>query len=139
VDPRLIRGNGCYIADLRIPGTLTAAFLRSPHAHARIIELDLEQARKLPGVIAVFGLEQGMPSLPLLFPHPTLVPVTQRPFDSVLHHVGEPVAMVIAESRYIAEDALDLIDVVYEPLTAVAHLASSVQCSSPFSTKGWGC
>lgn len=130
VDPRLIRGNGCYIADLSIPGTLTAAFLRSPHAHARILALNLDQARKLPGVIAVYGLEEGLPSLPLLFPHPSLIPVTQRPFDSVVHHVGEPVAMVIAESRYIAEDALDLIDVVYERLPAVAHLEDALKTDS---------
>lgn len=135
VDPRLIQGNGRYIADLNVPGTLTAAFLRSPHAHARIKEIRLEKARELPGVVAVFGPEDGkaFPSLPVLFPHPNLIPVTQRPFDFVVHHVGEPVAMVIAANRYIAEDAIDLIDVVYEPLPAVAHLDDANKSDAPLA------
>ncbi|QCJ44389.1 xanthine dehydrogenase family protein molybdopterin-binding subunit [Bacillus sp. S3] len=135
IDPRLIRGNGRYIADLDIPGTQSAAFLRSPHAHARILEIDLEEARKLPGVIAVFGPEEGkdFPALPALFPHPNLVPVTQRPLDSVVHHVGEPVAMVIAKNRYIAEDAIELINVKYEPLPAVAHIDDAIQTDAPLA------
>ncbi|MCK9906161.1 hypothetical protein MXD63_40000, partial [Frankia sp. Cpl3] len=124
-----------YIADLNIPGILSAAFLRSPHAHARIRDIDLEQARKLPGVVAVFGPADGQefPSLPLLFPHPNLVPVAQRPLNSVVHHVGEPVAMVIAVNRYIAEDALDLIQVDYEPLPSVAHLDHAIQSDAPLA------
>ena len=135
IDPRLIRGDGRYIADLNIPGTLTAAFLRSPHAHARIIDIDLEQAGKLPGVIAVFGPADGKDflPLPLLFPHPNLVPVTQIPFNSVVHHVGEPVAMVIAINRYIAEDAIDLINVNYEPLPSVAHLRDAIKKDAPLA------
>lgn len=134
-DPRLIRGKGCYIADLNIQGTLSAAFLRSPHAHARIRDIDLEQARQLPGVIAVYGPEdgQGFHPLPLIFPHPNLVPVTQRPLNSVVHHVGEPVAMVIATNRYIAEDALDLIRVKYEALPAVAHLEDAIKSDAPLA------
>ncbi|MEH7126536.1 xanthine dehydrogenase family protein molybdopterin-binding subunit [Bacillus sp. JJ1773] len=135
IDPRLIRGNGRYIADLIIPGTLCAAFLRSPHAHAQIRDIDLEQARKLPGVVAVFGPGDGkeFPSLPLLFPHPNLIPVTQIPLNSVVHHVGEPVAMVIATNRYIAEDALDLIQVDYERLPGVAHLDHAIQSDAPLA------
>jgi aerobic carbon-monoxide dehydrogenase large subunit len=135
IDPRLIQGDGRYIADLNIPGTLSAAFLRSPHAHARIQDIDLEKARKLPGVVAVFGPEDGQDfdSLPALFPHPKLVPVTQRPLDSVVHHVGEPVAMVIAFNRYIAEDAIELINVVYDPLPAVAHLDHAIQSDAPLA------
>ncbi|GHH99249.1 xanthine dehydrogenase family protein molybdopterin-binding subunit [Neobacillus kokaensis] len=135
IDPRLIRGDGRYIADLNIPGTLSAAFLRSPHAHARIKEINLEQARKLSGVTAVFGPGDGkdFPFLPVLFPHPKLVPVTQRPLDFIVHHVGEPVAMVIAENRYIAEDALDLITVEYEQLPAVAHLDDAIKEDAPLA------
>lgn len=135
IDPRIIRGNGRYIADLNIPGTLTAAFLRSPHAHAHIRDYDLEQARKLPGVVAVFGPGDGeaFPSLPALFPHPNLVPVTQRPFSCDVHHVGEPVAMVIATNRYIAEDALDLIQVNYEPMPSVAHLTDAIKKDAPLA------
>ncbi|MED3564460.1 xanthine dehydrogenase family protein molybdopterin-binding subunit [Bacillus xiapuensis] len=135
IDPRLIRGNGRYIADLNVEGTLTAAFLRSPHAHARIKDIDLEEARKFPGVVAVFGPEDGndFPSLPVLFPHPKLIPVTQRPFDSVVHHVGEPVAMVIAVNRYIAEDALDLINVNYEQMPSVAHWDDAIKEDAPLA------
>jgi carbon-monoxide dehydrogenase large subunit len=132
-DPRLLRGNGRYIADLDKKGILEAAFLRSPHAHARIVNIDLEEARKLPGVVAVFGPEDGLPSLPLIFPHPNLVPVTQRPLNSVAHHVGEPVAMVVATSRYLAEDAIDLIKVNYEPLPTVAHLEDAVASGAPLA------
>ncbi|MFC7392845.1 molybdopterin cofactor-binding domain-containing protein [Scopulibacillus cellulosilyticus] len=123
-DPRLLRGHGCYIADLQKRGTLSAAFLRSPHAHAKITDINFEEAKKLPGVVAVFGADGSseLPCLPLIFPQPDLTGVTQRPFNPFVHHVGEPVAMVIAESRYIAEDALDLITVQYEPLPAVAKL-----------------
>lgn len=135
IDPRLIRGNGRYIADLNVPGTLSAAFLRSPHAHARIKDIDLEQARKLPGVVAVFGPGDGkdFATLPVLFPHPNLVPVTQRPLNSVVHHVGEPVAMVIALNRYIAEDAIELITVDYEALPAVAHLDDAIKSDAPLA------
>lgn len=135
IDPRLVRGEGQYIADLRIPNTLNVAFVRSPHAHAYIRDMNLEEARRLPGVVAIFGPEdgEGFPSLPLLFPHGSLTPVTQRPFDRTVHHVGEPVAMVIAENRYIAEDALDVIHVQYEPLPAVAHLEDAVQADAPLA------
>ncbi|CEH30883.1 hypothetical protein AM501_27945 [Aneurinibacillus migulanus] len=135
IDPRLVRGEGQYIADLRIANTLNVAFVRSPHAHAYIRDMNLKEARRVPGVVAIFGPEdgEGFPSLPLLFPHGSLTPVTQRPFDRTVHHVGEPVAMVIAENRYIAEDALDVIHVQYEPLPAVAHLEDAVQADAPLA------
>lgn len=126
---RLIRGEGRYIADLQIEGTLDAAFLRSPHAHAEIISINLEEARQLPGVLGVFGPEEGkdFPNLPLLFPSPKLTPVTQKPLNKFIHHVGEPVAVVVAENRYIAEDAIDLIQVDYEPLPAVVDLHGALK------------
>ncbi|MFM1650665.1 xanthine dehydrogenase family protein molybdopterin-binding subunit [Brevibacillus sp. B_LB10_24] len=135
IDPRLLRGGGRYVADITVPGTLSAAFLRSPHAHARIADISLEEARGLPGVVAVYGPEDAVdfPYLPLLFPHASLTPVTQRPLNRTVHHVGEPVAMVIAETRYIAEDALDLIDVRYEPLPAVAHLEDAIRADAPLA------
>lgn len=129
---RLIRGQGRYIADLQIEGTLEAAFLRSPHAHAEIKSIDLEEARQLPGVLGVFGPEEGkdFPHLPLLFPSPQLTPVTQKPLNWMIHHVGEPVAVVVAENRYIAEDAIDLIQVEYVPLPAVVNLHEALEGSN---------
>jgi CO/xanthine dehydrogenase Mo-binding subunit len=134
-DPRLLTGQGRYIADLRIEGTLSAAFLRSTHAHAQIISLDLTKARNLPGVVAVYGPEEvaELPYLPAMFPNPKLVSVTQRPLNEIVHHVGEPIVMVVAESRYIAEDALDLIKVDYHQLPAVAHLDDAVRDGAPLA------
>ncbi|WAH35207.1 xanthine dehydrogenase family protein molybdopterin-binding subunit [Alicyclobacillus dauci] len=135
IDPGLLTGRGQYIADLDLPGTLSAAFLRSPHAHARIRDIDLDPARNLPGVVAVFGPKEGeeFPPLPLIFPHPNLTPKTQRPLQSVVHHVGEPVAMVVAENRYIAEDAIDLIKVDYEPFPAVSLLEDVRKPNAPLA------
>lgn len=135
VDPRLIRGQGRYIGDIHFEGMLHAAFVRSPHAHAIVKSINLEKARNFPGVKAVFGPEDAkeLPHLPLLFPSPILAPVTQKPLDQVIHHVGEPVAMVIATSRYIAEDAAELIEIEYEKLPAVAHLADAAREDAPLA------
>lgn len=135
IDPRLTRGQGRYIADIHMDGALSAAFLRSTHAHANITEIDLEQARKLPGVVAVFGPDEAaeLPCLPVVFPNPNLISVTQRPLDRTVHHVGEPVAMVIATSRYIAEDAVDLIKIKYEKLPAVSFLEDAARPGAPLA------
>lgn len=134
-DYRLLKGQGSYIADIHPKGTLIAAFLRSPHAHAKVTEMNLDEARKLTGVVAIFGPDdaEDFPSLPLIFPNPNLTPVTQIPLNSIVHHVGEPVAMVIAENRYIAEDALDLIKVKYEKMESVAHLDDVVKKDAPLT------
>lgn len=115
-DPRLLAGRGRYADDVRLPGMLHAAALPSPHAHARIISIDASAARALPGVHAVMtGEEVARSTGPLpCFSNP---PVEQRcvATDRV-RHVGEPVAIIAADSRYIAEDAARLIEVEYEPL-----------------------
>ena len=119
-DPRLLTGHGTYADDIHVPGTAYAAVLRSPHAHARIKSIDTSRARALPGVILVMtGAEAAEQAGPLpCFANP---PVKQMciAVDRV-RHVGEPVAAVVAESRYIAEDALELIDVTWEPLPVMA-------------------
>jgi len=119
-DPRLLTGHGTYADDIHLPGTAYAAVLRSPHAHARIKSIDTSRARALPGVILVMtGAEAAEKAGPLpCFANP---PVKQMciAVDRV-RHVGEPVAAVVAESRYIAEDALELIDVTWEPLPVMA-------------------
>ncbi|HXF81880.1 MAG TPA: xanthine dehydrogenase family protein molybdopterin-binding subunit [bacterium] len=127
-DPRLLTGRGMYVDDVKLPGVAHAAFLRSPHAHARIVRIDASRARALPGVIAVY-LRADLPPalqepLPKLIPHPALVHhKTQYALaPEKVRHVGEPVAMVVAESRYLAEDALELIEVAYDPLPAVVDL-----------------
>ncbi|WP_407165948.1 xanthine dehydrogenase family protein molybdopterin-binding subunit [Bradyrhizobium sp. ORS 111] len=115
-DPRLLAGQGRYADDVSLPGMLHAATLSSPHAHARIISIDASAARALPGVVAVMtGEDVARSTGPLpCFSNP---PVEQRcvAIDRV-RHVGEPVAIIAADSRYIAEDAARLIEVEYEPL-----------------------
>src|SRR2546426_2513279 len=124
-DPRLLRGKGQYIADLRLPGMLHAAFVRSIYAHARILDVDISVAQHMPGVVAIFKnpvcspLDVEFARLPLLFPHPALEAITQQPLSREVSHVGEPVVMVIADSRYHAEDACEAVQVSYETLDAV--------------------
>src|SRR5213594_3425209 len=130
-DPRLLQGLGCFVDDVNPSGMLHAASLRSPHGHARIVKIDAAAARRLPGVqLVLTAAELGalnQPS-PLLIPHPTLShPRTQRPLavDEV-RYVGEVVAFVVGDSRYIAEDAMALIEVQYEPLPVVTDLATAL-------------
>jgi aerobic carbon-monoxide dehydrogenase large subunit len=130
-DPRLLRGLGCFVDDVNPAGMLHAAALRSTHAHARIVRLDASAARRAPGVHLVLTAadlgELNQPS-PLLIPHPTLShPRTQRPLavDEV-RYVGEIVVLVVADDRYVAEDALGLIDVAYEPLPVVTDLGTAL-------------
>ena len=129
-DPRLLRGLGTFVDDLNPPGVLHAAILRSPHAHARIHAIDVAAARGAPGVQAVFtaaDLGEFNQPAPLVVPHPDLSHGrTQRPLavDKVCY-TGEAVAMVVAESRYLAEDALDLIAVDWEPLPPVVDFANA--------------
>lgn len=130
-DPRLLRGLGRYVGDIAPPGTLHAAFVRSIHAHARIRDMDLDKARRMPGVRAVFGVEAGLPALPLLFPHPRLDPVTQRPLPDVVHHVGEPVALILADSRYQAEDAAEVVGISWQPEAAVVNPREALRPDAP--------
>jgi aerobic carbon-monoxide dehydrogenase large subunit len=135
-DERLLRGGGCFVDDVNPPGVLHAAGLRSPHASARIVRIDTARARALPGVHLVLTAadlgELNEPG-PLLIPHPHLThPRTQRPLAADrVRYVGELVAFVVADSRYVAEDAAELIDVVYAPVPAVSELERALDPSAP--------
>ncbi|TDD22106.1 aerobic carbon-monoxide dehydrogenase large subunit [Nonomuraea diastatica] len=131
-DPRLLTGQGRYLDDLG-RDALAAAFVRSPHAHARIRDIDVTPALDVPGLIAIHTWED-LPervgrALPLLIPHPALTHGrTAYPLArDVVRHVGEPVVMVVASDRYAAEDACALIEVGYEPLKPVVGLEEAVQ------------
>src|SRR6266700_2925907 len=122
-DDRLLRGHGRFTDDID-DGALECCFVRSPYAHARITGIDAGAARGVPGVVAVYtaaDLPFGGVDLPLLIPHPNLTQGrTQRCLASeVVRYAGEAVAFVVAESRYIAEDAAELVQVEYEPLPVV--------------------
>jgi carbon-monoxide dehydrogenase large subunit len=122
-DDRLLRGKGRFTDDID-EGALEGCLVRSQHAHARITSIDVSSARAVPGVVAVYtaaDLPFGQTDLPILIPHPNLTHGrTQRCLASdVVRYVGEAIAFVVAESRYIAEDAAELVEVEYEPLPVV--------------------
>jgi carbon-monoxide dehydrogenase large subunit len=134
-DRRLLTGHGRYVDDIEIPGALHACFVRSPHPHARIRSIDLAQAKSSPGVVAIYtGKDLAQWTLPLRMAPPIegLLPVemTTLPIDKVRFH-GDPVACVIAQSRYLAEDAAERVQVDYEPLPAVANLAQALAQGAP--------
>ncbi len=130
-DPALLMGTAKYTNDLELAGMLHAAVLRSPYAHARILSVDTSEAKKLPGVYAVLS---GRDVAELLDPMPRFCaePVEQRAvaLDKV-RYSGEAVAIVAAESRYVAEDALELISVEYEQLPAVLDPMAAMEPGAP--------
>src|SRR5713226_2153713 len=135
-DPRLLRGMGAYVDDIDPPGVLHAAILRSPYGHARIGSLDVSAARAYPGVHAVYTAEDlgdfNQPA-PLVVPHPSLTHGrTQRPLAvNKVCFIGEAVAMVVAQDRYTAEDAVDLIEVEWQPLPAMVDFRVADQAGQP--------
>jgi carbon-monoxide dehydrogenase large subunit len=134
-DMRFLTGHGRYVDDIEIPGALHACFVRSPHPHAKILSIGMEAARKTPGVFAVYAgkdLAQWTTPLRMAPPIEGLHPVemTTLPIDKVRFH-GDPVACVIAETRYVAEDAAELVEVDYEPLPAVANLEQALLENAP--------
>jgi carbon-monoxide dehydrogenase large subunit len=131
-DARLLTGQGRYLDDLG-RGALAAAFVRSPHARARIVDIDVEAALEVHGLVAVYTYED-LPGrlaepLPLLIPHDALTHgrTAFALANEMVRHVGEPVVMVVATDRYVAEDAAELIQVSYEPLPAVVGLETAVR------------
>ncbi|MFD2093819.1 aerobic carbon-monoxide dehydrogenase large subunit [Blastococcus deserti] len=123
-DARLITGKGRYLDDIGHTA-LAAAFVRSPHAHARIVDIDVEAALDVEGLVAIYTYEDltgpMAEPLPVLIPHPQMhAPRTGYPLaKGVVRHVGEPVVMVVATDRYVAEDAAERIVVTYEELPVV--------------------
>ena len=136
-DPRLLTGTARYTADFTLPGMTHAAVLRSPHGHARIRHLDTSRARKAAGVVAVFtaaDTESGLKCIPCawLLPNAGLNVAPYRALAvDIVRYVGDAVAVVVAESAYEAYDALDLIDVDYEPLPAVVDPQKAAAADAP--------
>ena len=134
-DPRLLAGQALFVDDVELPGLLHAAFYRSPYAHARIKRVDVSRALARPGVIAAYtaaDLGDYWQPGPLLVPPPPVAGIvfnarTQVPLaKDKVRHAGESIVLVIAESRYIAEDAMQDIDVEFEPLPAVVDLEQAL-------------
>jgi carbon-monoxide dehydrogenase large subunit len=131
-DERLVRGHGRYVDDIDLPGQLHAAFVRSVHANARLRSVDVTGARAAAGVRLVLT---GSDLRTLNVPLPAFVPDanmrnprTQLPLATErVRYVGEAIAVVVAESRYLAEDAAALVEIDYEPLPAVVDLATATR------------
>ncbi|MBB1159006.1 MULTISPECIES: xanthine dehydrogenase family protein molybdopterin-binding subunit [Amycolatopsis] len=144
-DDRLLRGQGRYVDDLALPRSLEAAFLRSPEAHARLVSVDVSAALAAPGVTAVWTGEDLAGLDPLLNREELRIPpglaetvdptvrLTPMPLlaREKVAYVGQPVAVVFAENRYLAEDALELIDVRYASLPVVVDPEEALKPEAP--------
>jgi carbon-monoxide dehydrogenase large subunit len=132
---RLAAGAGRFTADIRVAGMLHAAVLRSRHAHARLLSVDAKRALDLPGVRAVLTADDVPESA--IIPNRVGAPRgTERYLQPAIarrlvRYVGEPVAVVVADDRYIAEDALELIDVACEPLPVCGSVAAALAPGAP--------
>jgi carbon-monoxide dehydrogenase large subunit len=139
-DARLLTGRARFVDDVHLPGMVHVAFVRSDYAHGRIVRIDVDAARQRPGVIAVFtagDLGDYCTPAPLLVPPP---PIKDLVFHACTHlplardkvrYVGEPVALIVADSRYIAEDAVRDVIVDIDPLEAVVDLERALQADAP--------
>jgi aerobic carbon-monoxide dehydrogenase large subunit len=140
-DPSLIRGLGQYVDDVKLPEMLHVAILRSPHAHARIKSIDTAAAGQHPGVVAVVTgaeLRDQIGTIPTTADNPTLrIPKHFVLAVDKVCYVGEGVAAVVAESRYTARDAIDLIQVEYDPLPAVTDPEKALAPDSPVIHSEW--
>ena len=139
-DPRLLMGQALYVDDVDLPNMLHAAFVRSPYAHARITNIDVSQALQREGVVAIYTandlgdywkpgplLVSPPPVKDIVFNEKTQVPLAR---DKV-KFAGEPIVMILAESRYIAEDALADIQIDYESLEAVVDMEKALRAETP--------
>src|SRR2546430_4943862 len=143
-DPRYLRGEARYVDDIKLPGLLHAAFLRSPHAHARFRGVDTARAAAMPGVVRVFtfaDLEPFLKPLPVFGAPPpglaerirfTIRPTVQYALGpGTARYAGEIVAMVVADSRARAEDAAEALEVEWEPLPAAVQIVAAAPPESP--------
>ena len=137
-DPRILTGRGRYVDDLKLPGMLHAAFVRSPLAHGRVLSVDATVARELPGVVLVLtGADLEAMTVPGQDPLFAMMgaggpmPEYSLLATDKVRFVGDPVAIVVAESRYLAEDGCDLVEVDYEDLPPVASASFALDAASP--------
>lgn len=143
-DRRLLTGAGRYSDDVSLPGQVHAVFLRSPHAHARIGAVDIEAAKAAPGVLAIFTIDDvkaaGLGGIKSLYPlkqkdgSPLFAPDRPLLADGVARHVGDPVAMVVAETPAQARDAAELVDVDYDARPACVDMDAA---TAPDAPKVW--
>jgi aerobic carbon-monoxide dehydrogenase large subunit len=143
-DPRLITGQATYVDDIKIPGMLHMAVLRSPYGHARITSIDTSTARQHPGVVAVYTAEDlkgVVGNIAIAVPLGKIAEGMGNRgalADGKVRFYGDPVAVVIADDRYTARDARDLIEVDYEPLPAAIDVEKAMQPDAPILYEEFG-
>jgi carbon-monoxide dehydrogenase large subunit len=151
-DPRLLVGNGEYVADLDTAGVLHVVLVRSVHPHARIASIDTSAALAMPGVVdvvtgAMLGDRNGPMRHPQWRPNPALLRLLNplaNPQDILLlatdrvRYPGEPIAAVVATNPYLAHDAAELVAVEYEPLDVVVDAEAALSETAPLLYEGWG-
>lgn len=134
-DPRLIQGLGHYVDDIKLADTLHVAFVRSPHAHARILSTNTDAAKNAPGVVAVYTGSDIAGKVGLI-PCAAAAPDMKKPDYPALAigkvaFVGQTVAAVVATDKYKARDAAELIEVDYEPLDVVTDIEAAARPDAP--------
>jgi carbon-monoxide dehydrogenase large subunit len=141
-DATIVRGRAQYVDDIQLPGTVHCKILRSPYAHARIKKIDVERARSSEGVLCVLTGEEAE-KLAKTWDDFWNVPHSKRTNERCLavnkvRYVGEPVVALVASDRYLAEDALDLIDIEYDVLPAVVDVEKALEPEAPLVHDEWG-
>src|SRR5437879_10571225 len=143
-DPRLITGQSTYVDDIKIPGMLHMAVVRSPYGHARINSINADAARNHPGVLAVYTAEDlkgAVGNIAIAVPLGKIAEGMGNRgalAEGKVRFYGDPVAVVIADDRYTARDAKDLIEVDYEPLPAAIDLEKAMQPDAPILYEEFG-
>ena len=141
-DGRFVAGHGRYLDDLRVPGLLHVALVRSPHAHARVVAVDARAARALAGVVAVWTLDE-LPELATANVPPLVPEPKSRPYVHPImagkraRHVGEIVAVVVADDPYVAADGAERVMVAYEPLPAALSPEADAAPGAPRVNEAW--
>ncbi len=143
-DPKLITGQATFVESITPPGTVWVVVVRSPLAHAQIKKVDLEAARKAPGVVAAFSgadlAGEWSAALPMAWPvtEDIKIPEHWPVAKDVICHLGDPVAVVVATSRAAAKDAAELVEVDYDPLPAVVDVEAAVADGAPLVHEAFG-
>lgn len=136
-DPRLIKGIATYVDDMKLPGLLHCVFVRSPYAHAKINSINTDAAKAVPGVVAVYTGADVNPHtgpVPCASPLPGMKAITHTLLaGNRVYFVGHPVAVIVAKDRYVARDAVELVEVDYDPLPAVSDPEKALQKDSPLT------
>src|ERR1044072_9237972 len=138
-DNELLSGKGVFVDDIDLPGMLHAYVVRSVHARAKILRINTSAAKRAPGVVDVLTFEDlgAVRKLPLTIPHPNLKPLTEFPMaKDQVRYVGEPVAVIVAQGRHLAEDAAPLVEVDYEVTAACVEIERALTREAPLVHEG---